>query len=116
MQRWMMIAAATTAVASMVAGGVRAASGSEHAVIHFAELDGIRDWRAAGTDSDAMLIEGRNGQWYRATFWAPCPEIHFAPAVAFVTDTNGDLDRFTSIIADGARCYFKTFDKSGDPE
>jgi hypothetical protein len=33
-----------------------------------------------------------------------------------VTDTRGDLDRFTSIIAGGARCYFKTFERTSEPK
>ena len=107
-------AAAVAAIA--YAGGLRAASSPPEAVLHFADLTGVQDWRPASDDSDAMLIQGRNGHWYRATFWAPCPEIHFVQGVAFVTDTRGDLDRFTSIIADGARCYFKTFERTSEPK
>lgn len=103
------------AVAACCAGGAYAAGDS--AVLHFADLDGgIQDWRPDTSGSvDAILVEGRNGNWYRATFWAPCPEINYVPDVAFVTDTLGDLDRFTSIIADGDRCHFKTFEQTDAP-
>jgi hypothetical protein len=111
-----LIAVATAALAATPAGGLTAAAGSQQAVIHFADLTGVRDWRPVADSSDAMLIHGRNGKWYRATFWAPCPEIRFVQTVAFVTDTLGDLDRFTSIIADGTRCYFKTFEQTSEPK
>ncbi len=111
-----MVVAAAFAAASF-AGRSHAAADSQRAVMHFADLNGIRNWRPAGDDdADAILIEGRNGQWFRATFWAPCPEIHFVQAVGFVTDTVGDLDRFTSIVADGKRCFFKTFERTSDPD
>jgi hypothetical protein len=112
-----LIAAATAVAAASQAGRSSAAPNTERAVIHFADLNGIRDWRpAADDDSDSIFVEGRNGQWFRATFWMPCPDIHFVPAVGFVTDTLGNLDRFTSIIVDGKRCYFKTFERTTEPE
>jgi hypothetical protein len=92
-----------------------AAWSAERAVIHFADLGGIENWRPA-EDGDAILIEGRNGNWYRATFLGVCPEVHFETAIAFVTDVTGDLDRFGSIIADGRRCYFETFERTSPPE
>jgi hypothetical protein len=111
----MLVAAGVAAMS--YAGRLPAASASEHAVMHFADLNGIRDWRPdEDGQSDAILIEGLNGQWYRATFWSSCPEINFVPGVAFVTDTLGNLDRFTSIIADGHRCYFRTFQRTSDPD
>lgn len=84
------------------------------AVLHFADLGGIRNWRADG--KDAILVEGRRGQWYRATFFGPCPEIRFATTIAFVTDTTGDLDKFSSIVARGDRCYFRSFERIPDPD
>jgi hypothetical protein len=94
------------------------AAEEERAVLHFADMNGVKDWRPTkGPDGeDAILIEGRNGNWYRATFFAACPEVKFAPAVSFVTDTLGNLDEFTSIMVEGRRCDFKTFERTGDPD
>jgi hypothetical protein len=93
-----------------------AAADEQRAVLRFADMNGIKDWRPTKADgADAILIEGRNGTWYRATFWAPCPEVRFAPTVAFVTDTLGNLDRFTSILGEGRRCDFRTFERTEDP-
>ena len=112
-----MLLSVGVAAAAWAGRAVKAAA-SNNAVLHFADMNGgIRDWRPAhGNDSDAILIEGRNNEWYRATFWAPCPEIHFTPKIGFVTDALGDLDQFTSIIADGTRCYFRTFERTTKPE
>jgi hypothetical protein len=94
-----------------------AADDEERAVLHFADMNGIKDWRPTKADgADAILIEGRNDMWYRATFRAPCPEVRFAPSVSFVTDSLGNLDRFTSILVEGKRCDFKTFERTGDPD
>lgn len=84
------------------------------ASLHFADLGGIRNWRADG--DEALLIEGRRGQWFRATFFSPCPDVRFANTIAFVTDTTGDLDKFSSIIARGRRCYFDSFERVPDPD
>ncbi len=84
------------------------------AVVHFADLGGIRNWRADG--NDAILIEGRRGQWYRATFFSPCPEVRFATTIAFVTDATGSLDKFSSIIARGDRCYFRDLERVAPPD
>jgi len=79
------------------------------AVIHFADLGGIENWRADGPD--AILIEGRNKGWYRATFFGSCIGLQFAETIGFVTDSGGDLDRFSSLLVDGERCWFRTFEK-----
>jgi hypothetical protein len=84
-----------------------------HASIEFVSLGGIDDWRAEG--NRAMLIKGLNGGWYRAEFFAPCAGLQFRNRVAFVTDGTDRLDRFSSILVDGERCWFRSFDKI-DPE
>lgn len=84
------------------------------AAIHFADLGGVENWKADG--STAILIEGRNHRWYRATFFGPCPSLRFASTIGFVTEPSGDLDRFSSILVDGERCWFKTFDRVADRE
>jgi len=84
------------------------------AVIHFAAVGGIRDWRAG--EDDALYIEGRNGMWYRATFLNRCPDIRFEEALAFVTDATGDLTSFSSVIAGDRRCFFDTLERTTDPD
>lgn len=105
---------AVTVMASGLAfGDSSPAVAKERAVLRFADLGGIQDWRA--TDDGALLVEGVNGNWYRATFWGPCYELRFTDTIAFVTNPPGDLDKFSSILADGNRCWFRTFEKVEKP-
>jgi hypothetical protein len=101
-------------MAIVVAMGDEVAAEDNRAVIHFADLNGIANWRPVSGYVDALLIEGRNGDWYRVTFWGACPEIHYTPTIGFVTDLSGNLDRFSSIVADGRQCHFRTFERTDD--
>jgi hypothetical protein len=83
--------------------------GSRRASIDFVSLGGIDDWRAEG--NDAMLIKALNGNWYRAQFSMPCMGIKFREQVAFVTDGTDRVDRFSSVIVNGERCWFRSFEK-----
>ena len=85
------------------------------AVLHFADLGGIRNWRSVD-NGKALLIEGRRDQWYRATFFGRCTSLPFATTIAFATDTTGDLDKFSSILTRDERCYFRTFERIPDPD
>ncbi|HZF28882.1 MAG TPA: DUF6491 family protein [Gammaproteobacteria bacterium] len=101
-------------VAALVVPSAGAAEAvADHASIPFADIQGIKDWQAEG--NTAMLIEAYNRRWYRVTFFSPCIELPWHVAVAFVTEPNGSLDRFSSIIAGGERCYFKTFEAATSP-
>lgn len=87
---------------------------SDRAVIHFADLNGaILDWRPEG--DRALLIEAGNRQWYRAELFAPCVSLRFSQTIAFVTDPLGDIDQFSSILVDGERCWFKSFERTSAP-
>lgn len=103
---------AITAVLSTTALHAVSAA-DERTVIHFADLQGIRNWQPGPDDS--LLIEGRNNQWYRATFWGPCYDVKFHEAIAFVTEPTGELDKFSSVLVGGQRCWFRTFEKIDPP-
>ena len=86
----------------------------QRAAIHFADIGNIHNWQAEGMD--AILIQNDHKEWYRATFWSPCVNLPFATGVAFVTEFNGDLDSFSSILVEGERCWFRSFDSVTAPE
>ena len=84
------------------------------AVIRFADLGGIKDWRPDG--SEAIFIEGRNDRWFRATFFGRCHGLRFTDTIAFITEVGGHLDKFSSIWVDGQRCHFKSFYRVSGPD
>jgi hypothetical protein len=102
--------AAVTLGTAMFQGGAQA---EERTVMNFADMGGIRNWRPGANDS--LLIEGRNGKWFRASFWGPCYDLKFVSAIAFVTEPTGELDKFSSVLVDGQRCWFRSFEKTTAP-
>lgn len=86
----------------------------ENARIPFASSTGIRSWRVLPDES--LLIEGRQGKSYRATFFGSCPDIRTAQTVGFITDATGALDRYGSVVVRVAgggarRCRLSTLDE-----
>jgi hypothetical protein len=115
-------------LAAFVAGGIFLLVGSAHAedgaqetaqetteaktpraAIKFADHGGINDWRA--TDRDTLYVEGRHGEWFKATFMGTCAGLRFTETIGFETEANGDLDSFSAVIVDGRRCAFRTFER-----
>jgi hypothetical protein len=82
--------------------------------IPFADIGNIRDWHAESADE--LYIEAMNRQWYRATFWAPCHSLPFAIGIAFVTEPNGSLNAYSSVLVDGERCWFRSFERAEAPQ
>jgi hypothetical protein len=125
---WSRPPAHTAAAALLVAGiGMHAfadASGSVNApsssdapraaVIHFADLGGIEDWRALRDGS--LLIEGKRHTFYVATFHGPCLDLRSAEQIGFVTDASGSLTRFDSILVRGHQCTFRSLTAVGAEE
>lgn len=108
---WSQKLLAAMALAVLAAGSAAAA---DRAAIRFADYGGIENWRAA--EDGSLLVEARNGKWYRATFYGACPELRFETAIGFVTDSLGQLDRFSSVVVDGRRCWFRSFEEIEDPD
>ncbi len=110
--------AAPLLTAALVAGTVSlpnaaSAAGDRPMAIPFAALGNIRNWKPDG--QNAMYVESQRGDWYHATFWSPCFELPFADRIGFVTEPGGSLDKFSSIMVGGDRCWFRSFEKSGAP-
>lgn len=97
--------------AMLATGGAMAAQ--NRTAIHFADIGNIRNWSA--DTPDALYIQSMNRQWHRVTFWSPCTQLPFALTIAFVTEANGDLNAYSSILVGGERCWFKTFEASSAP-
>ncbi|HEX7115507.1 MAG TPA: DUF6491 family protein [Steroidobacter sp.] len=90
-----------------------AGESAKPARIPFANLGGIRNWRA--TDWDTLYVQARNGQWYRAELMGPCPGLDFAHTIGFVLEPTGSFDSFSSILVDGEQCRLKSLVRSEPP-
>lgn len=104
-------ALAALACIAVLAGG--STSAAQRTKIPFADIGNIRDWESH--DPNALYVQSMNRNWYRITFWSPCHELPFAVQIGFVTDSLGQLDQYSSILVDGERCWFKTFEQSEPP-
>jgi hypothetical protein len=103
------------AVLGMTLGaGLASAQQDRPAALHFADLGNIRSWQPDG--SGALYVESNRRNWYRATFFTPCTNLPFAFAVAFVSEPNGELNKYSSILVEGERCWFKTFSEATEPQ
>lgn len=83
------------------------------ASIPFANLGGIRDWRA--TSDDTLYIQGRSGQWYRASLLGDCQGLRFEQSIGFVIEPSGSFDKFSSILVNGHECPLTSMTKSAGP-
>lgn len=100
------IAAPAFADPSDIANAPPAVAAPPAAVIKFADLGGIEDWRAL--DNGNLLIEGTRHTYYVATFYGPCLDLRSADHIGFVTDPSGSLTRFDSIVVRGHQCTFRS--------
>ena len=86
---------------------------AERTVIHFVDIGSIKNWHAE--NSDELFVQNLNGQWYRITFAPPCQKLPFAISIGFEPDNLGNIDKDSSIVVDGERCYFKTIEETIAP-
>jgi hypothetical protein len=86
---------------------------AERTVIRFTDIGNIADWHAES--SDELFVQNLNKQWYRITFSPPCQQLPFAIGISFEPDSLGNLDKDSSIVVEGERCYFKSIEESAAP-
>jgi hypothetical protein len=118
------IAATLMAATAFVAtGGVRAAEqavaaeeaklAGKETSIPFANMGGIRDWRAI--DDSSIYVQDIQRNWYIARLSAPNPDLTFVTAIGFETKGTNQLDRFASLVVGGQRVALSSFVASGPP-
>ena len=102
-------------------GGVTAAAAMPEdkaapaeASIPFADSTGIRDWRGEGDQT--VYVQAINRDWYKATLFAPAPDLPFVQALGFETRGTSSFDRFSSIVIGGQTYPLQSLVKiEGDP-
>ena len=106
----------TVFLALLIPAGILATGSgqaAERVVIRFADIGSIRNWHAE--NSEELFVENLNNQWYRITFAPPCQNLPFVLGIAFEPENLGNIDKDSSIVVDGERCYFKTIEETVAP-
>ena len=75
----------------------------------------IRNWNAV--DDHTLILEGADGQQYRAETLGPCFGLNNAARLGFANRGGFQtVDRFSSVVLpDGTRCAFQNFSKVVSP-
>jgi hypothetical protein len=85
------------------------------AAIPFANT--VRGFRAGKDAEKSLLIEGGNGNWYRATLRDYCArDVRWEQAIALDTGPLNRFDKFSTVLVNGQRCYVERVDKIADPD
>jgi len=114
-------AALMATTAFVMSGGVRAtaqAVAAEESIgketsIPFANMGGIRDWRAV--DDSTLYVQDIRRNWYLAKLAAPTPDLTFATAIGFETRGTNQLDKFGTVVVGGQRIPLTSFVSSAPP-
>ena len=69
--------------------------------IPFANRGGIRDWRVE--DDANLLLQDRQGQWYRARLLVPAYYLAYAGQLSFSTGPSGALEKLDSVVVRGQK-------------
>ncbi len=101
------------AAAQAVAAEESKAADPKETSIPFANMGGIRDWRAI--DDSTLYVQDSRRSWYVAKLAAPCPDLTFATAIAFETRGTSQLDRFGTLVVGGQRYPLISFVASAPP-
>ncbi len=115
-------AALMASSAFVMSGGVRAAEQAvaaeqstlgKETSIPFANMGGIRDWRAV--DDSTLYVQDIRRNWYLAKLVAPSPDLTFATAIGFETRGTNQLDKFGTVVVGGQRIPLISFVSSAPP-
>jgi hypothetical protein len=121
MTRTLIALAALAALATPAATFAAGQDATPHATptpretsIPFVSFGNIYSFQADG--DDAVYLQNRARQWYRATFNGPCNNMPFAVRIAVDTRYGGSqLDRTGRIYVDGEQCWIASLVKSDPP-
>lgn len=83
------------------------------AQINFANSGGIRTYHPDG--DHALYIEDSRGHWYHAVTLGPCLGLEHAIGIGFLPGGTGTLDKWSSILVNGHRCYLRSLATAPSP-
>jgi Family of unknown function (DUF6491) len=78
-----------------------------------APFGGVRSFQADG--SEAVYLQDRQRNWYRAELIGPCQGLPWAFGIAIDNRGSSTVDRFSTLIVEGDRCKIESLTRSGPP-
>jgi hypothetical protein len=81
--------------------------------IPFANMGGIRDWRAI--DDSSLYVQDIRRNWYIARLAVPSPDLAFVQSIGFETKGTNQLDKFAALVVGGQRIPLTSFVASAPP-
>ena len=77
----------------------------------------VRGFRVGKDEQRSLLIEGGDGNWYRAELRDSCRRyLPWENAIGLDTGPLNRFDRFSTVIVDGVRCQVVRVDEIADPD
>ena len=77
----------------------------------------IRNYRTGKDVEKSLLLEGSNGNWYRARLDSFCARaLPWENAIGVVQDATNSFDKFSTVVIDGQRCRVVAVDQIADPD
>ena len=72
-------------------------------VIHFADLKGVRSWRAGG--DNIVYVRSISGQWYKAVMAETCMALDTKKGISFDTETDpATQEKVSKVVVDRHIC------------
>lgn len=66
-------------------------------------------------DNRGVYVRADTGRWYYARARGDCARLRPTAPLGFITNSQGELDRFGAIRAEGWRCQLDSVTESGPP-
>jgi hypothetical protein len=77
----------------------------------------VRGFRVGKDEQRSLLIEGGDGNWYRAELRDHCRRyLPWENAIGLDTGPLNRFDKFSTVIVDGVRCQVVRVDEIADPD
>lgn len=81
---------------------------------NFVYVGKIAEWFVP--DDMTLFIHDTGNQWFKASFFGPCPKLSMTKTLFFAPEASGYLDHTSTVVVDGERCPFASFNRSHPPK
>lgn len=106
----------TLIAAALIGAAPALALGPPTRAVPEAKVRNMADYIEAVPDPQrGVYIQAYTGQWYYARVRGNCPRLTRNASLRFNPSPSGDFDRYSSIRADGWRCFVASVIESDGP-